>query len=358
MAKQRDLNLDLIRAAAVVMVLSVHFFLNCGFYDVPLRGGRMMAATVVRTGLMICVPLFMLLTGCLRAERTWEKGRRIGLGKVLVTYVLASAVCLAFRTFHLHEPLTALDWLRGLLHFSGAPYGWYVEMFIGLSLLSPFLSTLWQALSRSGRRGLLAVLCLLTFLPTLTNVLRYTRFYLMPLPDWWVNLYPIAYYFLGAALGERRREGYRLGPAVALGLSVCSTLVGASLHIWEAAGGPMAFADVTYWGGFFTAVSAVLFFSVLQRLPLERLGAVPRRVITLLSTLSLPVYLLSYVSDQLLYPRMCRAIPQVNDRLLWFAPMVLMSLVLSLALAWLLSQLQRRLTALCPRFAGAGSGRK
>ena len=155
MEKKRDLNLDLIRAAAVTMVVAVHFFLNCGFYETPLTGFRMVAATAVRTLLMVCVPLFLLLTGYLRAGKAWSPGYYRGLGRILLTYLLCSLICLAFRTVYLREALSAMDYLRGILHFSGAPYGWYVEMFVGLYLLSPFLNAMWSALDERAKTALL-----------------------------------------------------------------------------------------------------------------------------------------------------------------------------------------------------------
>ncbi len=58
--KERNLNLDLIRCAAVFFVLSVHFFYNNEFYGVPVMGRRMYLMVVMRTLFVICVPLFLL----------------------------------------------------------------------------------------------------------------------------------------------------------------------------------------------------------------------------------------------------------------------------------------------------------
>ena len=62
---QRNIGLDLTRILAFLSVIGVHFFLNTDFYKIPLRGKRMLALATLRTSFMVCVPLFLLLTGYL-----------------------------------------------------------------------------------------------------------------------------------------------------------------------------------------------------------------------------------------------------------------------------------------------------
>lgn len=52
--KQRNINLDLIRCLAVFFVISVHFCLNSGFYDLPCSGLRMLFMCILRT---VYIPL-------------------------------------------------------------------------------------------------------------------------------------------------------------------------------------------------------------------------------------------------------------------------------------------------------------
>ena len=62
---QRDIGLDLTRILAFLAVPSVHFFLNSTYYDTAIVGPRMALMTVMRTAFMVCVPLYMLLSGYL-----------------------------------------------------------------------------------------------------------------------------------------------------------------------------------------------------------------------------------------------------------------------------------------------------
>ena len=202
MAKQREFGLDLARAAAVILVLSVHFFLNGGYYDLPLQGVGMMVASMVRMACMTCVPLFIMLTGWLCINRRWSLGYFLKLLPILLTYVLTGCMCMVFSAVWTGTEITPMDAVRRFLNFSAAPYGWYLEVYLALFLLAPLLNAVWRALS-GGRRQLVLVIALMavTAVPALLNL----RTQLVP--DWIANIYPLAYYFLGAWLREHPVKG-------------------------------------------------------------------------------------------------------------------------------------------------------
>ena len=70
--KERDTNLDIIRIVAACSVMYIHFYLNNGFYKQPIMGRRMYVMILMRTPVMICVPLFMILTGYLMSGRRFS----------------------------------------------------------------------------------------------------------------------------------------------------------------------------------------------------------------------------------------------------------------------------------------------
>ena len=153
---KRSLGPDLVRITACFSVLSVHFFLNNGFYSEPVEGAAMFIMVLMRSAFMVCVPLFLLLTGYLMRNKKLEKGYYAKGAKTLVVYVLASAACIIYKLVHLKtgEPLKAI---LSVLNYTGAPYGWYIEMYIGLFLLIPFLNILYHGLP--GRNAKRALLC-------------------------------------------------------------------------------------------------------------------------------------------------------------------------------------------------------
>ena len=56
--QERNYNLDLIRSVAVIFVLSVHFFLNSGFYDIICDGKRMFVMCVTNMFYHLCAIIF------------------------------------------------------------------------------------------------------------------------------------------------------------------------------------------------------------------------------------------------------------------------------------------------------------
>ena len=213
---QRDIGLDLTRILAFLAVPSVHFFLNSTYYDTAIVGPRMALMTVMRTAFMVCVPLYMLLSGYLSAEKHIPLTRPGLLGyykkllPIFLTYALSTGVILLYRVLWLGEEQTIRSAVKNLLSFQ--QYSWYMNMYFGLLLLTPFLNALWQSLATpAARRALLAVLLVLTVLPGMVNIyhLHSAETLLHPwlstsydqlVPDWWQRLYPITYYFLGGYL--------------------------------------------------------------------------------------------------------------------------------------------------------------
>ena len=120
---QRDIGLDLTRILAFLAVPSVHFFLNSTYYDTAIVGPRMALMTVMRTAFMVCVPLYMLLSGYLSAEKHIPLTRPGLLGyykkllPIFLTYALSTGVILLYRALWLGEEQTILSAVKNLLSF-------------------------------------------------------------------------------------------------------------------------------------------------------------------------------------------------------------------------------------------------
>ena len=330
MTGERNWNLDLIRALAVVEVLAVHYLSNIQYYETPLAGAAMLTAAFLRPALMTCVPLFLLLSGYLCIGQTWSRDYYWRLGRVLSVYLLASAACLLFKAVAMEGSWNPLIWCREVLNFNAAPYSWYIEMYLGLFLLIPFVNTAWRNLGQNGRLAMVVSLAAMSILPTAANLSRYTGVQVQLLPGWWEQLYPLAYYCMGAWLRERP---LRWRGGACLGLAGLCALAGGALHIWRADGGPFGYLDITYWHGLLTAAAAVLVFSLLVRWR-PRCPGWLRRGVTGLSRLSLAVYLVSWIPDQVIGAVLVQRVPDMGTRLLWGLAGVPVSLLASTALAW------------------------
>ena len=71
---KRITGLDIVRAVAILFVISVHFLLNTNFYQMPQKDGYgMIVLSFLRHLLLICVPLFIILTGYLNRNKEPNK---------------------------------------------------------------------------------------------------------------------------------------------------------------------------------------------------------------------------------------------------------------------------------------------
>lgn len=328
--KKRDLNADLIRCAAVYSVLSVHFLLNNGFYSAPVVGTDMLLMCMYRSLFMACVPLFIMLTGYLMWQKQLSRGYYRGIVKTLEIYVLASIACLLFKKYVLGYEVTLKSAVLGILDFDAANYAWYIEMYIGLFLMAPFLNLAYHGLkSNKEKQVLLLTMTALTMLPKLLNIFSFT------VEGWWANpalsneydplvpgfftaMYPITYYYIGAYL---REYGWQISKKKNALLLVLAVAAFGWYNYYRSGGGSFVWGANSTWGGE-NLVTAVLIFVLLLHINIERWPGFVRRAIVSISGISLGLYLVSWIFDQIIYKvYFLPYVPEVNDR--WvFYPLV------------------------------------
>ena len=293
---QRVGGLDLIRALAVIFVLSVHFLMNTAFYVTPLTGPSMFLQTALRWLFLTCVPLFLLLSGYLQWRKKPEAAYFKKISFVLGVYLFFAVLAVLFKVLVQGEGGGFWHWAWSVCTFSSIGYGWYVRMYVGLFLLAPFLNMLYHALAdRRAKQGLLLVLLLITGVPGLLNGMGLKNFLS---PDWWTDLYPVTYYFLGAYIREHQPK---IGKAVGVALLTAIIAVESLLTMWAAGGGKFL-AIFGYYDSIAVMGLAVLLFVTCYDLEIKsrRLNAACQG----LSRFSLDIYLCSYITDTFFYPRL------------------------------------------------------
>lgn len=190
---KREPGVDFVRCLAFLFVVTYHSFLFNGFFYQPQTGAAMWLANSMRYLSACCNGIFMMLTGYLKCENTDFRSGCRSLAPVLLAYFLAAIVSIPIRHFAFSDAQPLSVWVSRLFGFSGCYYGWYVEMYIGLALLSPFINIVLQRLEKPKQLLLFAfVMLALTAFPGAT-----------PwgiLPDYWQGLYPLTYYVLGAVI--------------------------------------------------------------------------------------------------------------------------------------------------------------
>ena len=199
--ESRSIGLDVVRCVALLCIIGVHVFYHNGFYSRPQKGLEMLAADIVRWFTFVCVPMFIMLTGYLKAQAKLSKKFYRGIVPILTAWILISLICIFFRQFWLGTHKSVLEWVSLFFEYKGADYAWYIEMYIGLFLLCPFINEMFGWDKSVKYHYVLAITFIfMVFLPSLLNDVVIDGIVINVIAYYFVSLWPLAYYYLGGVL--------------------------------------------------------------------------------------------------------------------------------------------------------------
>lgn len=323
-AKERNLNLDLIRCVALLMVPIMHSLDHTGLYDQQLYGAANQSMIAVKTLFTTCIPLYVMLSGFLNNRKALSARYYLGLIRILGVYLICGIACLAFEQCSGIAHRSPAEMVSALVNFSCCDYAWYIMMYFGLFLMIPFLNMAYYGLKTQKQKlVLVATFFALSVLPSLLNL--YFQLYSL----WWTRFYPLCYYFTGAYLSEYMPKARPGKWAAALLAFLAAYSVFFYFH-YDANGAALI---GVYQDTFPVYILSVLLFVTLFHLPL---GTVPGPVAAILrkvSDLTLPAYLLTWITDSLIYPRLMAAVPAGPARYPWLLLTVPLSLISALLMA-------------------------
>lgn len=262
------------------------------FRETTMTGVSMALQSLAGSVLASGVPLFIMLTGYLNINKTISKKYYFGIWRVLIAYLFFSLLTMIFRHYAMGDPLSILSAVKKILDFSSFLYGWYIEMWIGLFLMIPFLNILYKGIeTRRHKQILVLTLASLSFLPIFTN--RYGQH---PLPDFWISLYPLAFYFVGSYIREYRPKTSKFRSL----LIVVAIGIIPPLFTMIAIPGHTQISILGDCFGIFGAISGILIFMMLY--DVECRNTIATKIIYWISLLSLDIYLCCYIFDSMAYP--------------------------------------------------------
>lgn len=340
---------DLIRILAFFLVVSVHFFLYNGFYSQIVVGKRMFIMTLMRSFFIICVPLFITLSGYLLNRKKLEKNYYKRISKIIITYILASLLCVLYSIVFLKQDLTIKNIILNIFNFSAAQYSWYIEMYLGLFLLIPFLNIVYNALpSQKSKIWLILTFVILTSLPPVLNIYNLTSFDWLALPSsstimnkilpsWWQGIYPITYYYIGCYLSE---YGLKIRKSLNLLLIALSTIISGTFCYWRSYKTKFIWGSWCGYQSLFNVVLTILVFAFIINTNFDKMPSGLAKFFQKISGLCLGGYLVSWIFDKALYPTLLEKVPDVHERLEYYVVIVPMVIVLSLLASYLLSKIQ------------------
>ena len=343
---KRDARLDIIRIFSLFCVVAVHFLLNCGFYNEIVEGKKMLFMCIYKAFFIICVPMFITLTGYLKNKEKLSKNYFKKIEKILIIYVICSIIYSIFTKYYLKQDMNFIIFIKNLLSYKGTEYSWYIEMYIGLFLLIPFLNLIYNNLNgKQEKRILMIVLFCLIGLNGIVNIFKFGDIewwknpstngeYVQIIPKWWTSIYPIFYYFLGAYLREFKLKIRNSKLEILIVVSV--VLLGffdyyrsyKSKYIWGA---------WTEYGSGFVMIITALVFSFFLNINVEE-NKKKELVLKYMSNACLGAYLVSCMFDKIYYKKLEIIVPNVKDRFICMPIMVLASFTSSMILSIIINK--------------------
>jgi len=244
------------------------------------------------------------------------------------------------------------------LGFYGADYAWYVEMYIGLFLIIPFLNLIYNGLeSVKQKRVLIITAIALTALPSVVNIYdlntpgwwgepTVSGDYTKLIPQWWTGFYPVTYYFIGCYLYE---FPVKLKKVYIFPLLSVSVLFFGWFNIYRTAGVKFLWGAYQDWGSLPNVIITVLTFSLIKAFYLYRLPRAVKSALKFLSDCCLGAYLVSSIFDSLFYPGLITAVEKVSGRMIYFPIMTFAVFFCSLALSAVIEFIYRALSGLAKK---------
>ncbi len=280
---------DLIRSVAALFVVGVHFYLNCGYYSAPLQGGKMYVMTYTRWFFLICVPLYMILTGFFKCNKKLCREHYLSLVPIITAYIVITVIKI-FVSNHFYGKIYFFkDSVKSIFNYT---FSWYVGMYISITLLIPFLNILWKGIEK--KRDKLVLLGSLVFICSLFPVTGYIA------PSYWQIMYPILYYFIGAYIREYEPEFNRL---LLVALAALMVLINATVSFFGAKGeifnwsilGPVdsGYSTVT------VVICATAFFLLFYKADIK--SDAVKKLLRSISEVSFEIYMFTGCFDAMLY---------------------------------------------------------
>lgn len=327
--KKRNINIDVLKCIAVTFVICVHFFLHTSYYGRSFSFKSIFYSSFIWIIFMTCVPLFIMVTGCLMKDKTYNKAYFLKLLPVLGTYALTASVYTLFDTKALNiEYLEKL--VVNIVTFSH--YAWYVNMYIGLYLLIPLLNSGYKSLKNHRVQAVvILILIILTVLPPTFSLLDNNQKFIIIqhlVPDYWKGIWPITYYFLGIFLASLNKKWDLKASISLIFLIAFLSIVGISVVSEKSLGVEFAVLPVF--------LLSCLLYNLVLHLPIDIKKVWLQKIIYFISNNTLSIYLLSVIGDNYWYPKIIEKWGDFSNILPKFPLIVFLLFLQSLLIAFIL----------------------
>ncbi len=348
--EKRSPSLDLLRCFCFLLVVSAHALYMNNFYFYPVQGMKVYLLICLRSACMSIVPIYLMLSGYFLKNRTATKKYYSKIWKTIILYVLSVGACIVYRLINPDLSFSLFRELLSIIDFSGAPYGWYVEMYLGLFLLIPFLNLIYNHIELKAHKQLfIGILLLLTAAPAVINTFRFdslswwknpssSQEYHKLIGTQWTRLYPLASYYIGCYL---REYPLKLSKTKTLLLLIIWTLLIGGYNYYRSYGVDFIWGEWSEMWSLLSVVEGVLIFSLFQKIDLSKIGRKMQICFSKLSEYCFSAFLVSWIFEVHFYSKFKAAgwdAMNATWRLLYLVPLVYIS---SMILAAILTEAYR-----------------
>lgn len=299
---KRNFGLDFTRFIAISLTILIHTIgLSIDGYSIPLLKFDGFFRIYLRRIAFSCVPLFLMLSGFLNSHKTdpikmWKKN----FFHIVLSYLFWAILIILFNIFCLRESFS-INSIINIFTYS-LPRTWYINMYMGLLVLIPFINKGWVHMDQKEKKLLLAVLFLISIASKYISTISANLFPTNPLlliSNYFFNTFYIFYYLIGAYIRDCPTHIRKIPLAALWQLILC-------VHTWYyfymMGGGyynDFSQAQEFWYDNPFLAIESILMFLLFYDVKCEI--KMVRKFISAIAFVSFDMYLVSYIFDMTAY---------------------------------------------------------
>ena len=297
---KRSINIDIIKVLAVISVIAVHFFLNNEFYSIQFFDNKYYFFILIQNFFLMCVPLFIIATGYLMESKVEFNAKYIKklFTRIIIPYLLIGLICVLFNKYYLKVDMKLVPIIISFFDFTAAKYGWYVGMYIGLYLFIPFLNKGLNSLTKKEIFYLLIIFFILGPLYSILKV-RYENVSYPLVTSYYYGIWMFNYYIIGYYI---KRFDIKLKLVWNLLLILLFPLLSLmNFYLNNKVNNHLFYSgEINYWGGIIPYVVSIVIFMLIISRNIKG-NKIFNKILSNISNLTLYIYLLSYIFDQIVY---------------------------------------------------------
>ena len=279
--KPYNYGLDIIRILAMFFVILVHSTTFYGFTQEGVNSFVMFLVGMGRYLSFSCVPLFIVLTGYLNYNKQPTIKYYLKIFRILLEYLLCGVAVAIFNKLCFSDPTPLPTIIERMFSFKLPAYSWYINMFVGLFLIAPFLNYGFKAIPEKQKWIFMVVLLLIFSNPQLTS--------------YWTSSYPLMYYFIGCFIYEKQFKVNKLY----LGLTIFVLTITQTLLFMFPVIPTYSVENHNNLGCIIITVSLFLMFYNLTLIKNTKAKTLTTKTFRLIANASLATFLISVIFESL-----------------------------------------------------------